>query len=229
MSAYTPKIFISYSWSCTDRVVELAKRLKDDGVDVILDKWKLKEGQDKYAFMEQSVTDDSIAKVLIICDSTYAEKADKRKGGVGDETMIMSAEIYGKAKQEKFVPIIFERDEDGNEYAPAYLKTRIYIDLSDIEHYESNYETLLRNLYGKPEYREPPLGKMPEWLNEETISFSPLRATIKQIDSYDGKNSAKLKFIVRKFNDDYIHILNEFAPMDCQIKCNAYAKFRKEF
>jgi len=98
----TPKVFISYSWTSTDRVIELAQRLMQDGVEVVLDKWKLKEGQDKYLFMEQCVTDDSINKVLMVCDKTYAEKANKRKGGVGDETMIISTEVYGKAKQELF-------------------------------------------------------------------------------------------------------------------------------
>ena len=60
-----PKIFISYSWYSSDRVVELAQCLMNDGVEVVLDKWELKEGQDKYAFMESSVTDKTITKVLI--------------------------------------------------------------------------------------------------------------------------------------------------------------------
>jgi hypothetical protein len=209
-----PKIFISYSWSSTEQVVELAQRLKDDGVDVVLDKWRLSEGQDKYAFMEQCVTDESIHKVLIICDKAYAEKANKREGGVGDETMIMSAEVYGKASQEKFIPLIFECDEDGKEYTPAYLKSRIYIDFSNADVYEGSYERLLRNLYNKPEYSEPPLGKMPEWLNEESVSLSPLRATIKQLQSLDGKNAAKQRYLLKKFNDDFSTALVDLAPKD---------------
>jgi len=214
MNVIIPKVFISYAWSNTERVIELAQRLKNDGVEVILDKWKLKEGQDKYAFMEQCVTDDTINKVLIICDKVYAEKANKREGGVGDEAMIMSAEIYGKVSQEKFIPVIFERDENGNEYTPAYLKSRIYIDLSNNEEYEDNYDRLLRNLYNKPEYSEPPLGKMPEWLNEETVSLTPIRALMKQIKVLDGKNQAKQSYLIKKLNDEFIRILNEFAPIN---------------
>lgn len=48
-----PKIFISYSWSSDALVLELAQRSVSHGVDVVLDKWDLKEGQDKYAFMER--------------------------------------------------------------------------------------------------------------------------------------------------------------------------------
>lgn len=42
----------------------LAERLIGDGVNVILDVWDLKNGQDKYVFMEQMVEDSEIKKVL---------------------------------------------------------------------------------------------------------------------------------------------------------------------
>ena len=40
-----PKEFISYSWSSDALVLELAQRLYAHGVEVVLDKWDLKEGQ----------------------------------------------------------------------------------------------------------------------------------------------------------------------------------------
>ena len=213
MSDAIPRVFISYSWSSFDRVLELAERLVNDGVDVVLDKWELKEGQDKYAFMERCVTDDSITKVLMICDKFYAEKANNREGGVGDETMVISPEVYAKATETKYIPIIFERDENGKEYTPAYLKARIYFDLSSDDNFEKNYERLLRNLHNKPEHSKPPLGKMPEYLNEETVSFTPIRAAIKQVQSSDGKNQAKQNFLFRRFSDDFIKALVELAPI----------------
>ncbi len=73
----------------------------------------LKEGHDKYAFMEQMVTDPNVSKVLIVSDKSYAEKADSRKGGVGIESQIISDEIYRKVVQEKFVPIVTQYDDDG--------------------------------------------------------------------------------------------------------------------
>lgn len=82
----TPRVFISYSWTSMEfqqRVRELAESLRQDGIDVKLDLWDLKDGQDKYAFMEQCVTDPDIDKVLIICDSGYAAKADRRQGASG--------------------------------------------------------------------------------------------------------------------------------------------------
>jgi len=218
MSASIPKIFISYSWVVGDRVLELAERLVANGVDVVLDKWDLKEGQDKYVFMEQAVNNQEITHVLIICDKSYAQKANEREGGVGDETVIISSEIYGKVKQEKFIPIIFEKDENNKPYMPAYIKSRIYFDLSDEENYEKEYEKLLRNLHNKPEYTKPKLGEVPEWLNEEDVSFSAIRDLIKQIKGYNGNNSSKADFLVHRAIDEFSQALKSIGfPLDKQM------------
>ncbi|MDE6530668.1 MAG: toll/interleukin-1 receptor domain-containing protein, partial [Lachnospiraceae bacterium] len=203
-----PKIFISYSWSSDALVLELAQRLVSQGVDVVLDKWDLKEGQDKYAFMERCVNDPEITKVLIICDKAYAQKADDRSGGVGDETVIISSEIYGNMKQEKFIPVIAEKDEEGKPYTPTYIKTRIYIDLSNQDTYEMEYEKLLRNIYEKPQFIKPKLGKKPEWLDEEKTNFFPLKDLIRQIRGSNTDN--KRKNCISRFQTAYIEILKEY-------------------
>ncbi len=59
------KLFISYSWSTPDHedwVLNLAMELRESGVDVILDKWDLKEGHDAFAFMEKMVSDKNAKK-----------------------------------------------------------------------------------------------------------------------------------------------------------------------
>ena len=203
-----PKIFISYSWSSDALVLDLANRLVSHGVDVVLDKWDLKEGNDKYEFMERCVNDSSITKVLIICDKAYAQKANDRAGGVGDETVIISSEVYGNARQEKFIPIIAERDEEGKEYVPTYIKTRIYIDLSDPEKYEMEYEKLLRNIYEKPQFVKPQLGKKPEWLDEEKLNFFPVKDLIRQIRG--SNTSVKRKNCIARFQKAYIEALKPY-------------------
>ena len=121
--------------------MNLATRLLSDGVHVHIDKWDLKEGHDKFNFMEKMVKLDDIQKVLIIPDQKYSEKAEQRAGGVGTETQIISPEIYADVSQEKFIPIIAQKDEKGDPYLPTFLKSRIYIDLSDEDKFEENYET----------------------------------------------------------------------------------------
>jgi hypothetical protein len=170
-----PKLFISYSWSNPAHeqwVVDLATELRESSIDVILDKWDLKEGHDAIAFMEQMVTNPEIKKVAIISDRVYAAKADGRAGGVGTETQIISREVYEKQAQEKFVAVVSERDEDGKPFLPTYYKSRIYIDLSEADKYNENFERLLRWVFDKPLYKKPALGNMPSFLDEgEHISL----------------------------------------------------------
>lgn len=171
----SPKLFISYSWSAPDHekwVLNLATELRENGVDVILDKWDLKEGYDAHAFMEKMVTDPTIRKVVLICDRIYAEKADGRSGGVGTETQIISAEMYGKTEQDKFVAVVTEKDEGDKPFLPTYYKSRIYVDLSDNDIYAKNYEQLLHWIYDKPFYHKPELGKKPAFISDSaTISL----------------------------------------------------------
>lgn len=138
-----PKVFISYSWSSLGHqslVKQWAEQLVADGVDVILDIYDLKEGQDKFVFMERMVTDPSVTHVLVICDKTYSEKADARKAGVGTESQIISREVYEKVEQSKFIPIVCEFSDDGNPFLPTFLKTRIWINFSSPEVVNENWE-----------------------------------------------------------------------------------------
>jgi len=170
MAGATPKVFVSYSWTSPghrDRIRSYAERLVGDGIDVILDQWDLSEGQDKYAFMEKMVTDDSVTHVVIFSDLVYAEKADARKAGVGTESQIISKEIYEKIDQKKFIPVVCERDEEEEPCLPVFLGSRLWVDFSTAEAVNSNWESLLRALYDKPIHEKPAPGRAPAFLDEE--------------------------------------------------------------
>lgn len=179
-----PKLFVSYSWSNADHqgwVVQLATELRSAGVDVILDKWDLREGHDANAFMERMVNDPNIKKVILICDQIYATKANRRSGGVGVETQIVTPEIYKSQDQSKFVAVIRERDEIGNPCVPAYYSSRIYIDLSDPSTYAVEFERLLRWLYDRPLHKKPDLGGKPAFLSEtESTIHLPTAVTFRR-------------------------------------------------
>jgi hypothetical protein len=136
-------------------------------VDVVLDKWDLKEGNDANAFMEKMVSDEEIKKVILVIDEQYSDRANARKGGVGTETQIISAEVYESVDQNKFVAVIASRDLEGKAKLPVFYKSRIYIDLSDDELYGKNFEQLLRWIYDKPLNIKPEIGKKPAFLDEE--------------------------------------------------------------
>lgn len=167
-STAVPKVFISYSWTSTEyklKILNYAKRLMSDGVDVVLDVWDLKQGHDKFYFMESMVNDVTINKVLIFCDKKYSEKANERDGGVGAEAVITSLHVYKNVRQEKFIPIVMERDQNGKEYLPAYLSTIMYFDLSEDQ--AENYQQLLRFIHEAPLFEKPKLGEMPAFIHAE--------------------------------------------------------------
>lgn len=172
-----PKVFISYSWSGPKHeqfVMDLATTLRTHGVDAILDKWRLKPGQDKYVFMESMVTDDTVVKVLVLCDRKYAEKADGRLGGVGTESQIISQELYTQVSQTKFIPVVCERSEDGEAYLPVFMKSRIYVDMSSDEAYGSGLDDLLRQIFEVPLHPEPLLGEPPAFLKGDSAGALPM-------------------------------------------------------
>lgn len=158
--------------------------------------------------MEQCVNNPDNTKVLIVCDKKYADKANSRTGGVGDETVIISGEVYGQMKQEKFIPIIAECDEEGKPYVPTYIKSRIHINLSNGETFEEEYEKLLRNIYEKPLYNKPKLGKRPDWIDEENKNLFPLIDLVRQIKG--SQSERKQRSCVSKFIEEYVEMLKSY-------------------
>lgn len=215
----TPKAFISYSWSTLDHqqwVMDIATRLIQDGVDVALDKWDLREGGDKFVFMEKMVSDPEVTKVLIVCDKVYKDKADNREGGVGTESTILTPDLYSQKKPNKFAALVVEKDEDGNAYTPAFWAGRVYIDFSESSQYEDRYEQLLRWCLDKPLNVKPALGKIPDFIVNPNQNASETLSKFKRADSAlrEGKpNSAGL---VKEYLDLLIEELKKHGTRNSE-------------
>jgi len=209
-----PKVFISYSWSSQahkDWVrQEIAEALIKNGIDVILDQWDLREGNDSYAFMEKMVNDPTISKVLIITDKQYCLKCNSRKGGVGTEAMIISPEVYNNVEQEKFIPIVTEYDESGLAFLPTYLKGKIYIDFSNKVNFFEEFEKLLRNIVGKPLHKKSPLGSLPifeDTHQSKTLKIFHIKNSIK--DVVVKSNKAEL-YLLENYMNSFLDSLEEY-------------------
>lgn len=240
--AKPPKVFVSYSWTSPeheDWVEKLAERLSSDGVHVVFDKWDLKEGQDKYVFMEQMVLDPDVKRVLAICDKAYQEKANARKGGVGTESLIISKEVYDKASQDKFIPIIRDFDADGKPCVPVFFGGRIHIDLSTDDKFADEYDRLLRNIFDRPARKRPPLGTPPSYLfTEEPLHLK----TSHKLDRVkkavaEGKKSARS--LIQDYIETFVAAYEDFrieTPIDKSMevddlvmeKVDAFRPYRDE-
>ncbi|MEZ4839360.1 toll/interleukin-1 receptor domain-containing protein [Flavobacterium sp.] len=208
------KVFISYSWGTKEHqewVVNLGKRLMNDTIDVVLDKWSLKEGNDIFHFMESMVKADDIYRVLVICDKNYKSKSDNRDGGVGTETQIITPEIYSNQKQDKFIPLVRERDEEESPYLPIYLSSRKYIDFSKEEYFEDSYEELLRNILDAPSIPKPKLGdKVPLYITESAVNNTQTNSIVRTLENQLNKNPEKLNSYVEHFLESFLESMWEF-------------------
>lgn len=199
------EVAISYAWTSEKHkreVREFAEQLMADRIYVHLDQWDFKKGNSLSKNMEDLLKSSDIDNILIICDELYAKKANARSGGVGTETLIISPEVYKNANQDKVIPIVWKRDEDGNAYLPTYLEDRDYIDLSDEEYFEEQYRELVMQIYGKSKHKRPKLGKTPSYVLDDTPIFKTSKFNLRRIKS--SLNSANIDIICNEFLDNFI-------------------------
>jgi hypothetical protein len=155
-----PKVFISYSYDNEEHknwVLQLATRLRSNGIDVILDRWNNKLGSDLASFMERGLSKSQ--RVICICSDKYVNKANEKKGGTGYEKQIMTAELIKDQNNNWIIPLI--KNNLGEKKIPTFLNGRIYIDFEESNLYECKYEELLRDLLDEPILPIPLIGKNP--------------------------------------------------------------------
>jgi len=154
-----PKAFISYSHDTQEHkkwVLDLATRLRNTGVDAILDQWELKPGDDLPHFMETNLANAD--RVLMICTEKYVQKANAGAGGVGYEKMIVTADLLKSIDSNKVIPII---RQSGTHTLPTFLKSKLFLDFSRTDQFEFSFDELVRTLHNAPLFVKPPVGNSP--------------------------------------------------------------------
>ena len=140
----SPLVFLSYSWDNEEHrkwVLELATRLRQqDAVDVILDRWHLRPGMDRTAFMEQSVAGSDF--VVLVCTPSYATRANARRGGVGYEATIITGDLAENLDTDRFIPVL--RSGSWDTAVPRWIKTRFGLELTGEPYSEDEYRTLVQ-------------------------------------------------------------------------------------
>ncbi|MEJ7137428.1 toll/interleukin-1 receptor domain-containing protein [Amphibiibacter pelophylacis] len=155
----TPRAFVSYSHDSQTHkkwVLEFAIRLRNCGIDAILDQWDLRPGDDIPHFVERNLA--SADKVLMICTDEYVAKANSGTGGVGYEKMIVTSNMMQSIDSNKVIPII---RQPGTRNVPTFLKTKLYIDFSREDQAEFSFDELVRCLVNAPLFQKPPIGNTP--------------------------------------------------------------------
>ena len=213
MQEIKPKVFVSYAWTndeYTSRVAYFVKRLRNDGIDTLFDQFDLQSGNSLNNFMEKCVSDPSVTHVLMLLNPAYKEKADKRSGGAGRETQIISEEVYSDLDNSKFKPIIFDvEDKKVIDVVPIYLKNRMFIDLSNLETFEDNYRSLVRELYGKPHMVKNVLGSRPNWVDDsKQMDLNYNKLNLIKESMYKGVEKNTYRFSLQGLKEEYKTIIS---------------------
>ena len=137
------KVFISYSYDTPEHkqwVSELIAKLHRKGVNMILDQWELRPGDDLAQFIEHGIRDSD--RVLVICTDSYVRKANAGEGGVGYEPMIVTRKLVQDLGINKFIPVV--RLALGEDKTPSFLGPQVYIDLPAEDQFDEKFNELLR-------------------------------------------------------------------------------------
>lgn len=220
-----PTVFVSYSHddqAHLDWVLQLATRLRSNGLDVILDRWNLRLGQDLASFMERGLSNAN--RVICVCSENYVEKANTGKGGAGYEKQIITAELMTDLNSNWVIPLI--RSNSRDKKVPTFLGGKLFVSFENDRLYEKSYEELLRELLDEPVLPIPPIGQNPFQIakafanqkflpsNEKYVSPAMSGTVTFDYSNNDGKyfiGQGELAFVLefKKSSDTNIQLLND--------------------
>ena len=181
-----PKVFISYSHDSPEhrqRVLTLAERLRDDGVDAQLDQYVSgtpQEGWPRWMLNQL----DWANFVLVVCTDTYyhrfrGHEEPGRGKGVDWEGNIISVEIYNrKSRTTKFVPVLFNPQDETFIPEPLGGQNRYVLDS------EESYDALYAFLVGQAGVLARKLGQLKTLPRKEV---EPLRWVLRSKSDARGR------------------------------------------
>lgn len=161
------KVFVSYSWDDEKHkswVMNLADKLRSDGIDAVLDRYYLNVGKNISTFVEDNLQECD--RILVILTPNYKLKADNRKGGVGHEYSIINQNLIKDIKNnERVIPIL--RSGSVENSIPIFLQSFLYSNFINDSDFENEYENLIREIYKEPKIKIPVLGEKPNFEGEK--------------------------------------------------------------
>ncbi|MEP7137596.1 MAG: TIR domain-containing protein [Chloroflexota bacterium] len=208
-------VFISYSQDSDehkDRVLQLADRLRDDGIDANIDQYQVAPKEGWVLWMEKEIRDSQF--VLMVSTETYLKRVMKEDSGKGLGVMWESSIIYqylynAGAVNEKFIPIVFGREN--TKHIPIPLQATNYYDVNTKE----GYEALYRRITDQPYTTKPNLGTVKKLAPRERKNItSKVEVSLAKLPSTSPDlfgREKELKALDDAWNNQDINVLSLVA------------------
>lgn len=190
----SPKVFISYSHDSQEhkeRVLALADRLREDGIDSSIDQYEDSppEGWQRWMLNQVEAADYA----LLVCTQQYdrrfrgQEEVGKGKGVTWEGGVIIQELYDAQGQNSKFIPVTFTSED--SEFIPSPLRSATIYRLDTVD----GYELLYRRLTNQPRTRKPVLGKLRTLPHRE-------RKQLFQEESRTSENESSPDFQARPLN-----------------------------
>jgi tetratricopeptide (TPR) repeat protein len=157
----SPKVFISYSHDSpahADRVLAFSNRLREDGIEAILDQYAVAPPEGWPRWMDKQIRDADF--VLMLCTETYyrrvmgEEEAGKGLGVRWEGNLIYNHIYQNESLNPKFIPVLFEGGQVKHIPTPLQSVTIYWVDR------EEDYDRLYRYLTDQPRALKSELGEI---------------------------------------------------------------------
>jgi nucleoside phosphorylase len=155
------KVFISYSHDSEahrERVLAIADRLRDDGIDCRLDRYEAAPDRGWAKWMVDEIEEARF--VLVICTEQYhrrfrgKEESGKGKGATWEGTIVIQALYDSQGSNSKFIPVLLNSNDES--FIPIPLRSSNIYKLDR----EDGYQLLYRRLTNQHETPAPSMGTL---------------------------------------------------------------------
>jgi tetratricopeptide (TPR) repeat protein len=210
-----PRVFISYSHDSIehiDRVLALSNRLRQDGIDCILDQYESSPPEGWTRWMDRNIRDADF--VLMVCTETYYRRVmlDEEPGtglGVKWEGKLIYQHIYNADSCNiRFIPILFEYCHVQHIPTPLQDATRYRVDT------QVGYDALYARLIKQILVEKPELGKLRKLQSRQRHPDFPFKISLAKLPTTGslllGREN-ELKLLDDTWKTDNINILSLVA------------------
>jgi hypothetical protein len=145
-----PRVFISYSHDSDDhraRVLGLSERLREDGIETILDRY-VERGSPPEGWPRWMLNGlEKATHVLCVCTETYyrrfrGQEVPGKGKGVDWEGALMTQSLYdARSVSNKFIPVLFIRSDE--HFVPEPFRGQTFYVLDSDASYLALYDALL--------------------------------------------------------------------------------------
>jgi len=156
-----PRLFISYSHDSReheDRVRALADRLREYGVDAVVDQYDTAPPDGWPVWMAREIQKADF--VALVCTETYLRRVEGRESpykgrGVLWEAKLIYSYLYDEDTSfQRFIPILLDGGNPSCIPRPLRSLTRYALNS------EQDYEEFYRHLTGQPRHEKPAIGRL---------------------------------------------------------------------